>query len=126
MANSRAIGLEGTPAHGEVGLGQAGLEGVVAALEEGVLGRGFVDAVADPGVPAGLDVGGVVVVLGVLDPAGSEGEFLVVLEELVAGAIGADESTVLGVTCRRSISSVIVHREVRGVPMYYSKESGRR
>lgn len=63
-------------------------------------------------MPAGLDVGGVVVVLGVLDPAGSEGEFLVVLEELVAGAIGADEFTVLGVTCKRSISSVMIHREV--------------
>jgi hypothetical protein len=43
-------------------------------------------------------LGGVVVVLGVLDPARSEGQFLVVLKVLVARAIGTDETTVLGVT----------------------------
>lgn len=69
-----------------------------AGLDKGILGGGGIEGVADPGVPAGLDLGGVEVVLGVLDPAGAEGKFLVVLEELVAGAIGADETTVLGVT----------------------------
>lgn len=44
-------------------------------------------------------MGSIVVVLGVLNPAGSEREFLVVLEILVAGAIGADKTTSLGVTC---------------------------
>jgi hypothetical protein len=60
-------------------------------------------------VPSGLNVSGVVVVLGVLDPACSEGEFLVVLEELVAGAIGANQTTSLGVTCgcQRMIRRII-------------------
>jgi hypothetical protein len=49
-------------------------------------------------VPAGLDVGGVEVVLGVLDPSGTEGQLLVVFEELVASAVLAYEATVLGVT----------------------------
>jgi hypothetical protein len=52
-------------------------------------------------VPSGLNVSGIVIVLGVFDPACSEGEFLVVLEELVAGAIGANQTTSLGVTCGR-------------------------
>jgi hypothetical protein len=49
-------------------------------------------------VPAGLDVGGVKVVLGVLDPAGAEGQLLGVLKVLVAGAVLADEAAVLGIT----------------------------
>lgn len=67
--------------------------------DQGVFGRGLVDGVADPGVPARLDVGGVVVVLYVVDPAGSEGQFLVVLVVFVAGAVLADEDAVLGVAC---------------------------
>ena len=62
-----------------------------------VLGRGLVDEVADPRVPAGLDLGGVEVVLGVLDPAGAQGQLLVVLEELVAGAVLADQGAGFGV-----------------------------
>lgn len=50
-------------------------------------------------MPSGLDVGSIVIVLGVLDPTCSEGKFLLVLEELVTGAIGTDENTSLGVTC---------------------------
>jgi hypothetical protein len=41
----------------------------------------------------------IVIVLGVLDPACSEGKFLIVLKELVTGAIGTDENTSLGITC---------------------------
>lgn len=48
-------------------------------------------------MPSGLDLGGVVVVLGVLDPARAEGQLLVVLEELVAGAVGAYQGACLGV-----------------------------
>lgn len=66
-------------------------------LQERILGRRLVDEVAHPGVPSGLDVGGVVVVLGVLDPAGAEGQLLVVLEELVAGAVLADEGACFGI-----------------------------
>lgn len=66
---------------------------------QGVLGGRLVDGVADPGVPAGLDLAGVVVVLGEVDPAGAEGQFLEVLVEFVAGAIGADEGSGLCVTC---------------------------
>ena len=56
-----------------------------------------VDGVADPRVPPGLDVRGVVVVLGVLDPARAQGQLLVVLEELVARAVRANERACLGV-----------------------------
>lgn len=69
--------------------------------DQAVLGRGLVDGVADPGVPTRLDLGGIVVVLDVVDPAGSEGQFLEVLVVFVAEAILADESTVLGVTWSR-------------------------
>lgn len=98
-SNSRVVRLESASCHGKVGLGQRRLKVSRARRNQGVLGRGLVDGVADPGVPAGLDVGGVVVVLGVVDPAGSEGQFLEVLVVFVAGAIGADEGTGLGVTC---------------------------
>lgn len=77
-------------------------------VQQSILGRGLVDGVADPRVPSGLDLGGVVVVLGVLNPARSEGQFLVVLKELVARAIGTDETTVLGVTCAGQRESRIV------------------
>lgn len=98
-SNSRVVRLESAPCHGIVGLGKRRLKVSGARRNQGVLGRGLVDGVADPGVPAGLDLAGVVVVLGVIDPAGSEGQFLEVLVEFVAGAIGADEGTGLGVTC---------------------------
>lgn len=49
-------------------------------------------------MPAGLDLRSVVVVLGVLDPAGSQGQFLHVLEVFVAGAVGANETAVFGIT----------------------------
>lgn len=70
-----------------------------ARQNQGVLGGRLVDGIADPGVPAGLDRAGVVVVLGEVDPAGAEGQFLEVLVEFVAGAIGADEGSGLCVTC---------------------------
>lgn len=97
--NVRVVCLEGAASLGVVGDGLGGLEVASAGLDQRVLGRRGIEGVADPGVPAGLDVGGVVVVLGVLDPAGSQRQFLVVLEELVAGAVGTHETTVLGVTC---------------------------
>lgn len=95
--NSRVVRLEGATRHGKVGYGGRGLEGAGARLQEGVLHGGLVDEIADPGVPAGLDLAGVIVVLGVLDPASAQGKFLVVLEEFVAGAVGANEGTCLGV-----------------------------
>lgn len=99
MQNSRVVCLEGAPPHGKVGLGQGGLEEAGAGADEGVLGGRLVDGVADPGVPAGLDLAGVVVVLCVVDPAGAEGQLLGVFVELVAGAVLADEGAVLGVAC---------------------------
>jgi hypothetical protein len=49
-------------------------------------------------VPAGFDLGGVKIVLGVLDPAGAERQFLVIFEEFVASAILADEGAGFGVS----------------------------
>lgn len=95
----RVIWLVSSPRSGKVWLGKGGLKVSCARGDQAVLGRGLVDGVADPGVPAGLDVGGIVVVLGVVDPAGSEGQFLEVLVVFVAEAILADEGTVFGVTC---------------------------
>lgn len=97
--DSRVVGLEGASCHGKVGTGLGGLKGTGARGHEVILHRGLVDRVADPGVPSGLDLAGVVVVLGVLDPAGAQGKLLHVLEELVAGAIGADIAAKLGITC---------------------------
>lgn len=98
-ADSRVVRLESAPRHGIVWLGQGGLKEPGAGGDEGVLGGRLVDGVADPGVPAGLDLGGVVVVLCVVDPAGAEGQLLGVFVELVAGAVLADEGAVLGVAC---------------------------
>lgn len=127
-SNSRVVGLESAPCHGIVGLGQGRLKVSRARQNQGVLGRGLVDGVADPGVPAGLDLAGIVVVLGVVDPAGSEGEFLEVLVEFVAGAIGADEGTGLGVTClpavRGHVAEGLGETEV-GIPMYCSRKIAR-
>lgn len=64
-----------------------------------VLNGRLVDGIADPGVPSGLDLGGIVVVLGVFDPARAEGEFLHVFKELVSGAVLADQSSGFGVAC---------------------------
>jgi len=117
--NSRAVRLERAPRLRVVGDGAGLLEGAVAKLHECVLRRRRVDRVADPGVPARVDLGGVVVVLGVLDPAGAQGQLLAVLEEAVARAVGADEAAVLCVTCARShvvsqaVSEVGSVREVR-------------
>lgn len=64
--------------------------------------------------------------LGVLDPASSERKFFVVLEVFVAGAIGTDETTVLGVTCMsRSAIRPLLDRDVRrSLPMYCKREAG--
>lgn len=72
-------------------------------------------------MPSGLDMGSVVIVHGVLDPACSEGKFLIVLEILVSGAIGTDENTSLGVTCecQQAIQELIV---MNSVPMYYFRK----
>lgn len=112
-SNSRVVRLESAPCHGEVGLGQRRLKVSGASRNQGVLGRGLVDGVADPGVPAGLDVGGVVVVLGVVDPAGSQGQFLEVLVVFVSGAIGANEGSGLGVTCLLGSEAVTLRDEER-------------
>lgn len=100
--NSRAIRLERAPRLRVVGDGAGLLKGAVAKLHEGVPCGRRVDRVADPGVPARVDLGGVVVVLGVLDPAGAQGQLLAVFEEAVARAVGADEAAVLCVACARS------------------------
>lgn len=65
---------------------------------EGVLGRRLIQRVRHPRVPAGLDVRGVEVVLGVINPAGSKRQFLRVLIVLVAVAVGAYEAAVFGIT----------------------------
>lgn len=134
----RVVGLEGASRLGEVGTGLGGLKGAGARGHEMVLNRGSVDRVADPGVPSGLDLAGVVVVLGVFDPAGAQGQLLHVLEELVAGAVSTDVATELGITCKSIPVSVLSislerfpglmdrHEVCRGfVPMYCSRASGR-
>ena len=65
----------------------------------GVLRGNGVDGVRDPGVPERLDLRGVVVVLGVVDPARAQREFFLVLEELVAELVDAYESAGFGVAC---------------------------
>lgn len=138
--NLRVVGLEGTSRLGEVRAGLGRLEDAGAGGHEVVLDRGLVDRVADPGVPSGLDLTGIVVVLGVLDPAGTKGQLLHVLEELVAGAVSADVATELGITYKsipvsvpcialwRSPELMDCHGDMcRGsVPMYCSRASGRR
>jgi hypothetical protein len=96
--NSRAVGLEGTPRLRVVRHRRRRLELPRARLHQRVQRGRLVDGVADPCVPSGLDVRGVVVVLGVLDPARAQGQLLVVLEELVARAVRANERAGLGVS----------------------------
>lgn len=106
-SNSRVVRLESAPRHGKVWLGQRRLKVPCTRRNQGVLGGRLVDGVADPGVPAGLDLAGVVVVLGEVDPAGAEGQFLEVLVEFVAGAIGADEGSGLCVTCLLELEGML-------------------
>ncbi len=87
--HSRVIRLESTTALRKVGSRHLGLKLAGAGRQERVLAGHRVDGVAHPGVPARLNLGGVVVVLGVLDPAGAEGQLVAIFEELVAGAVGA-------------------------------------
>lgn len=59
-------------------------------LRDGIRTRRVLGHIAHPGVPAGLDLAGVVVLVGVVDPAGAEGElvlqvFVVLVSELVGG-----------------------------------------
>lgn len=69
-----------------------------AGLQDGILARRLVDHVADPGVPARLDVRGVVLLVLVVDPARAERQFLRrVLEVPVPVAVGADEAAGFGV-----------------------------
>lgn len=98
--NARVVGLESAPCLRVVGLWQGRLELAGAGREEVIVAGHGVDGVAHPRMPAGLDVGGVVVVLGVLDPTRAQGQLLQVLKVLVAGAILAHELSVLGITCR--------------------------
>lgn len=93
----RVVCLESASGLGIVGLRQSRLKGTGASGNKMVLDGGLVNGIANPGVPSGLDLGGVVVVLGVLDPAGAEREFLHVFEELVSGAVLADQSSGFGV-----------------------------
>lgn len=95
----RAVCLESASGLGIVGLRQCRLKGTGASGNEMVLNGRLVDGIADPGVPSGLDLGGIVVVLGVFDPARAEGEFLHVFKELVSGAVLADQSSGFGVAC---------------------------
>lgn len=98
--NIRIISLKSPRRHGIVGvmhlrgprpLGRLGHDGIL---------RGHrVDGVRDPGVPERLDVRGVVVVLGVVDPARAERKFLLVLEVLVAELVDAYEGAGFGVAC---------------------------
>lgn len=71
--NSRAIRLESTPRLRIIRNGVWLLKLAQADHNEGVLGGRLIQRVRHPRVPAGFDVRGVVVVLGVFDPAGSEG-----------------------------------------------------
>lgn len=90
IINVRVIGLKGATGLSIAGNSLRGLKGAGSRLEQSVLGGRLVDGVADPGMPSGLDLGGIIVVLGVFDPPSSQRQLLVVLEELVAGAIGAN------------------------------------
>ncbi len=74
-----------------------GSELAVPVLHQRILRRRLVHHVADPRVPARFNVPRVVVVLGVLDPARAQRELLLVLEELVARAVGADQGAGFGV-----------------------------
>ena len=71
--NSRAISLKGSTAQSQVGTRLLRLKRPRAGRHELILSRYGIDEVAHPGVPARLDLGSVVVVLGVLDPARAEG-----------------------------------------------------
>jgi hypothetical protein len=78
-------------------------------------------------VPAGLNLRSIIVVLGEVDPAGSKGQFFEVLVEFVAGAICADELTVLGITCAEVRTVSRGRRDSlwtkMGIPMYCSRRS---
>lgn len=65
---------------------------------DGVLVGRSVDRVGDPGVPQGLNLASIVVVLGIVNPSGAEGKFIHVLVELVAELVDTHKSTGLGVT----------------------------
>lgn len=94
----RVVSLERAPGHGVVGLwnGSFKLPSATCSLDGRISGRS-VDEVTDPGVPAGLELRRIVVVLRVADPAGAKGQLLLVFVVLVASAIGADVSAVLGI-----------------------------
>jgi hypothetical protein len=94
---SRVICLKGAECLGGVRDGPDRLGRASARLDERVLRRRVINEVADPSVPAGFDLGGVEVVLCVLDPAGAQGQLLVVLKVLVSGAVLAHEGAGLGV-----------------------------
>lgn len=65
----------------------------------GILRGHRVDGVRDPGVPERLDVRGVVIVLGEVNPARAQREFSLVLEELVAELVDAYKGAGFGVAC---------------------------
>lgn len=69
-----------------------------AGVQDPILARRPVDQVADPGVPAGLDLAGVELLVLVVDPARPQRElFLHILVELVAVPVAPDQRPGFGV-----------------------------
>ncbi|EGZ75060.1 hypothetical protein NEUTE2DRAFT_155577 [Neurospora tetrasperma FGSC 2509] len=64
---------------------------------DGILRGHRVDGVRDPGVPERLDLRGVVIVFGEVNPARAQREFFLVLEELVAELVDAYKGAGFGV-----------------------------
>jgi hypothetical protein len=89
--NSRRIRLIGAPRERQIGLRRRQLPGPDANLQQAVLRRRLVDHVADPGVPAGVDLRRVELVLAVINPPRAQRQlFSQVLVVLVAEAVGGD------------------------------------
>lgn len=63
-----------------------------------ILRRRLVHQIADPRMPPGLDLAGIVLLVFVVDPAGAQGQlFGLVLKVFVAVAVGADQRAGFGV-----------------------------
>ncbi len=77
-----------------------------ARLQDLVLARRLVDQIAHPGVPARLDLRGVVLLVLVVDPARAQRQLVLhVLEVAVPEPVGADQAAGFGVAwCRGRVS----------------------
>lgn len=96
--NSRRIRFISTPRERQIGLRRRQLPGPDTNLQQAVLRWRLVDHVADPGVPAGVDLRRVELVLGVINPPRAQRQlFGQVLVVLVAEAVGADQRAGFGV-----------------------------